>query len=89
MKNPQAVWLVVAIVAVFAIYTLIRRQKNLAALQTGEVDSKLFGNADGGTDIVGPVGMGLQGDLALKDRDQSFHLPIILGLLGNVLPQGW
>ncbi len=41
MKNPQAVWLVVAIVAVFAIYTLIRRQKNLAALQTGEDMEKL------------------------------------------------
>ena len=41
MKNPQAVWLVVAIVAVFAIYTLLRRQKNLAALQTGEDMEKL------------------------------------------------
>ena len=60
----------------------------LGAVLQSHFDSKLFGNADGGTDIVGPVGMGLQGDLALKDRDQSFHLHIILGLLGNVIAGG-
>lgn len=35
MEEPNAIWLVIAIVAVFAIYTLIRRRKNLAALETG------------------------------------------------------
>lgn len=36
MKDPNAIWLVLAIVAVFAVYSLLRRRKNLAALETGE-----------------------------------------------------
>ncbi|MBO5034697.1 MAG: hypothetical protein J6C43_03705 [Oscillospiraceae bacterium] len=36
MKNPYAVLLVAAFVVIFAIYSLVKRQKNMAALQTGE-----------------------------------------------------
>lgn len=41
MKNPYAVLLVVAFVVIFAIYSFVKRQKNMAALQTGEDMEKL------------------------------------------------
>lgn len=41
MKNPYAVLLVAAFVVIFAIYSLVKRQKNMAALQTGEDMEKL------------------------------------------------
>ena len=41
MPSPVTTWIVLAIIAIAVAYTLIRRQKNLAALQTGEDMEKL------------------------------------------------
>lgn len=41
MKSPATTWIVFGIIIVAIIYTLVKRQKNLAALQTGEDMEKL------------------------------------------------
>lgn len=41
MKSPITTWIVLAIIVIAIAYTLIRRQRNLAALQTGEDMEKL------------------------------------------------
>ena len=48
-----------------------------------QLHAELLGYTDGGADVVRAVSMGLQGDLALQNGDQSFHLHVKLrGLCG-------
>ena len=47
---------------------------------------KLLRDPDCRHNIVTAVGMRLQGDLPLQNRDQRFHLHVKLGQFGNVIP---
>ena len=45
-------------------------------------------DAQGGADIVGAVGVGLEGHLALEDGDEGLHLHVKFGAFEGVVPGG-
>ena len=49
---------------------------------------ELFGNADGGKDIVGLVCMGFQGNGVVQHRQQGFQLLVISGHFGHIAVGG-
>ena len=63
----------------------LRDQMTLGAVFQGELEAELPGNADSGADVVCPVGVGLQGNLALEYGDERFHFQVEFGLLLNVV----
>ena len=60
----------------------------LGAVFDGDLDAELLGDAQGGADIVGAVGVGLEGHLALEDGDEGLHLHVKFGALEGVVPGG-
>ena len=51
----------------------------------GHLDAEFFGNADRSQNVVGPVCMALQRDLALDDRDHGLQLHVKAGIFAGFL----
>ena len=58
----------------------------LGAVLQRQLHAKLLGDADGGADIIRPVGMGLQRNLAPQHGDQGLQLHIKGGALEDIVP---
>ena len=64
---------------------LVSDQRAVGAMIQSNFDAELLGNTDGGQDIVGPVCMGLQGDLTLHNGDHRLQLHVKAGILARFL----